>query len=133
MASSDDYDTDDESLEWCDDESDDESWEWCDDESTSSAYAEPVVPTNEPELMCDASYESELYSSNCDVFYSGIYVSNTFLGSDNDLNPLVIESLESDYQQMVTLTSYETSTLDENSDTDGLGGLDSESSSDYPE
>ncbi|KAJ1788046.1 hypothetical protein LPJ59_005611 [Coemansia sp. RSA 2399] len=83
--------------------------------------------------MCDASYESELYSSNCDVFYSGIYVSNTFLGSDNDLNPLVIESLESDYQQMVTLTSYETSTLDENSDTDGLGGLDSESSSDYPE
>ncbi|KAJ2400785.1 hypothetical protein GGI23_001822 [Coemansia sp. RSA 2559] len=130
MASSDDYDADDESLEWCDDESDDESWEWCDEES---AYAEPVIPTNEPELMCDASYESELYSSNCDVFYSGIYVDNTFLGSDNDLNPLVIESLGSDYHHMVTITSYETSTLDENSESDALGGLDGESSSAYHE
>ncbi|KAJ1788045.1 hypothetical protein LPJ59_005610, partial [Coemansia sp. RSA 2399] len=130
-----DYGESEESVEPYDEEteSEEESWEWCDDESTSSAYAEPVVPTNEPELMCDASYESELYSSDCDVFYSGIYVSNTFLGSDNDLNPLVIESLESDYRQMVTLTSYETSTLDENSDTNELGGLDGESSSDYPE
>ncbi|KAJ2392645.1 hypothetical protein GGI23_005179 [Coemansia sp. RSA 2559] len=127
-ASSDDYGESEESLEWCDDESDDESWEWCDEES---AYAEPVIPTNEPELMCDASYESELYSSNCDVFYSGIYVENTFLGSDNDLNPLVIESLGSDYHHMVTITSYETSTLDENSESDGLGGLDSEPSSAY--
>ncbi|KAJ2551757.1 hypothetical protein EV175_003575 [Coemansia sp. RSA 1933] len=127
-------DSDDESLDWCDDESDDESWEWCDDDSTSSCYACPVVPTIEPELMCDADY---YYADDCpsesesDVYYSDVYVSNTFLESDLYLNPLVLASAASEYE--VTVTQYETSTIDDESDSDGLGGLDDESSSDSPE